>query len=215
MRHPADPSYSHAFNTLRLFFHPPDGVAEKTWEKSGKAPGYKFFTVAQLPFGRYDAKSLKARKESAVGKSITQKMIEAHLVSGDRARERDRHPDRPDPHPGRHGHDGLPAVRGHGHPAGARPSCPSATWTTTRSRPASRTPTTTGTCRPWRRKYGICLSRAGNGICHQVHLERFGAPGKTLLGSDSHTPTGGGIGMIAIGAGGLDVAWPWAASRST
>src|SRR5512146_2205094 len=55
-------------------------------------------------------------------------------------------------------------------------------------------------------KYGIRFSRAGNGICHQVHLERFGAPGKTLLGSDSHTPTGGGIGMLAIGAGGLDVA---------
>jgi aconitate hydratase len=56
------------------------------------------------------------------------------------------------------------------------------------------------------RKYGIRLSRAGNGICHQVHLERFGLPGATLLGSDSHTPTGGGIGMIAVGAGGLDVA---------
>ena len=55
-------------------------------------------------------------------------------------------------------------------------------------------------------KHGIHYSRAGNGICHQVHLERFGAPGKTLLGSDSHTPTGGGIGMMAIGAGGLDVA---------
>lgn len=55
-------------------------------------------------------------------------------------------------------------------------------------------------------KYGIIYSKAGNGICHQVHLERFGRPGKTLLGSDSHTPTGGGIGMLAIGAGGLDVA---------
>lgn len=55
-------------------------------------------------------------------------------------------------------------------------------------------------------KYGLYFSRPGNGICHQVHLERFGKPGKTLLGSDSHTPTGGGIGMIAIGAGGLDVA---------
>jgi len=55
-------------------------------------------------------------------------------------------------------------------------------------------------------KYGIIYSKAGNGICHQVHLERFGKPGKTLLGSDSHTTTGGGIGMIAIGAGGLDVA---------
>jgi len=55
-------------------------------------------------------------------------------------------------------------------------------------------------------KYGIKFSRPGNGICHQVHLERFGIPGKTLLGSDSHTPTGGGIGMIAMGAGGLDVA---------
>jgi aconitate hydratase len=55
-------------------------------------------------------------------------------------------------------------------------------------------------------KYGIIYSRAGNGICHQVHLERFGQPGKTLLGSDSHTPTAGGIGMIGIGAGGLDVA---------
>lgn len=55
-------------------------------------------------------------------------------------------------------------------------------------------------------KFGLVFSRPGNGICHQVHLERFGKPGKTLLGSDSHTPTGGGIGMIAIGAGGLDVA---------
>ncbi len=55
-------------------------------------------------------------------------------------------------------------------------------------------------------KYGIFYSKAGNGICHQVHLERFGRPGKTLLGSDSHTPTNGGIGMVAIGAGGLDVA---------
>jgi len=55
-------------------------------------------------------------------------------------------------------------------------------------------------------KYGIRFSRPGNGICHQVHLERFGVPGMTLLGSDSHTPTGGGLGMIAIGAGGLDVA---------
>ncbi len=55
-------------------------------------------------------------------------------------------------------------------------------------------------------KYGLYFSRPGNGICHQVHLERFGVPGKTLLGSDSHTPTGGGIGMIAIGSGGLDVA---------
>ena len=53
---------------------------------------------------------------------------------------------------------------------------------------------------------GVVFSRPGNGICHQVHLERFGAPGKTLLGSDSHTPTNGGIGMMAIGAGGLDVA---------
>lgn len=56
------------------------------------------------------------------------------------------------------------------------------------------------------KKRGISFSRPGNGICHQVHLERFGIPGKTLIGSDSHTPTGGGLGMIAIGAGGLDVA---------
>lgn len=55
-------------------------------------------------------------------------------------------------------------------------------------------------------RYGIIYSKAGNGICHQVHLERFDAPGKTLLGSDSHTPTGGAMGMLAIGAGGLDVA---------
>jgi aconitate hydratase len=55
-------------------------------------------------------------------------------------------------------------------------------------------------------KYGIYFSRPGNGICHQVHLERFGVPGETLLGSDSHTPTGGGLGMLAIGSGGLDVA---------
>jgi len=56
------------------------------------------------------------------------------------------------------------------------------------------------------KKHGIRFSRPGNGICHQVHLERFGIPGKTLIGSDSHTPTGGGIGMLAFGAGGLDVA---------
>lgn len=56
------------------------------------------------------------------------------------------------------------------------------------------------------KKYGIYFSKPGNGICHQVHLERFGVPGETLLGSDSHTPTNGGIGMLAIGAGGLDVA---------
>ena len=55
-------------------------------------------------------------------------------------------------------------------------------------------------------RYGAYFSRPGNGICHQVHLERFGAPGKTLLGSDSHTPTDGGLGALAIGAGGLDVA---------
>ncbi|NLI78057.1 MAG: aconitate hydratase, partial [Candidatus Riflebacteria bacterium] len=55
-------------------------------------------------------------------------------------------------------------------------------------------------------KHGLVFSRPGNGICHQVHLERFARPGKTLLGSDSHTPTAGGIGSMAIGAGGLDVA---------
>jgi aconitate hydratase len=55
-------------------------------------------------------------------------------------------------------------------------------------------------------RYGIVFSRPGNGVCHQLHLERFGKPGRTLLGSDSHTPTGGGIGMFAVGAGGLDVA---------
>ncbi|MBN1254320.1 MAG: aconitate hydratase [Deltaproteobacteria bacterium] len=55
-------------------------------------------------------------------------------------------------------------------------------------------------------RYGVLFSPPGNGICHQVHLERFGVPGKTLLGSDSHTPTAGGLGMLAIGAGGLDVA---------
>ena len=56
------------------------------------------------------------------------------------------------------------------------------------------------------KKYGVVYSKCGNGICHQLHLERFGKPGKTLIGSDSHTPTGGGIGMLAMGAGGLDVA---------
>ena len=55
-------------------------------------------------------------------------------------------------------------------------------------------------------RHGILFSKPGNGICHQLHLENYGIPGKTLLGSDSHTPTGGGLGMIAIGAGGLDVA---------
>ena len=56
------------------------------------------------------------------------------------------------------------------------------------------------------KKHGIYFSRPGNGICHQIHLERFSKPGKTLIGSDSHTPTCGGIGMLAIGAGGMDVA---------
>ena len=56
------------------------------------------------------------------------------------------------------------------------------------------------------KKHGVRFSRPGNGICHQVHLERFGVPGKTLIGSDSHTPTAGGIGMLGMGAGGLDVA---------
>ncbi len=56
------------------------------------------------------------------------------------------------------------------------------------------------------KRHGVLFSKPGNGICHQLHIENFGVPGKTLLGSDSHTPTGGGIGMIAIGAGGLDVA---------
>ena len=56
------------------------------------------------------------------------------------------------------------------------------------------------------KKYGIVYSKCGNGICHQLHLERFGKPGTTLLGSDSHTPTGGGIGQVAIGAGGIDIA---------
>lgn len=56
------------------------------------------------------------------------------------------------------------------------------------------------------KKHGIYYSKPGNGICHQVHIERFGIPGQTLLGSDSHTPTGGGMAMLAIGAGGLDVA---------
>ncbi len=69
-----------------------------------------------------------------------------------------------------------------------------------------KTPTTTALFRRVAKKHGIWFSRPGNGICHQVHLERFGIPGKTLIGSDSHTPTGGGIGMLAMGAGGLDVA---------
>jgi aconitate hydratase len=56
------------------------------------------------------------------------------------------------------------------------------------------------------KRHGVLFSKPGNGICHQLHLENYGKPGKTLLGSDSHTPTGGGLGMIAIGAGGLDVA---------
>jgi len=64
-------------------------------------------------------------------------------------------------------------------------------------------------------KYGIIFSRPGNGICHQVHLERFARPGKTLIGSDSHTPTAGGVGMIAIGAGGLDVAMAMAGEPFT
>ena len=55
------------------------------------------------------------------------------------------------------------------------------------------------------RRHGVLFSKPGNGICHQLQLENYGKPGKTLLGSDSHTPTGGGLGMIAIGAGGLDV----------
>lgn len=64
-------------------------------------------------------------------------------------------------------------------------------------------------------RYGIWFSKPGNGICHQVHLERFAKPGKTLIGSDSHTPTAGACGMIAIGAGGLDVAMAMAGKPFT
>ena len=78
--------------------------------------------------------------------------------------------------------------------------------TTTRCSPALKTPTTTAISSPSQKSTASGSSRPGNGICHQVHLERFGKPGKTLIGSDSHTPTGGGIGMLAMGAGGLDVA---------
>ena len=59
------------------------------------------------------------------------------------------------------------------------------------------------------KKHGIYFSRPGNGICHQVHLERFGKPGKTLIGSDSHTPTGGGIGMLAMGWPSVPAVWTW------
>jgi len=62
-------------------------------------------------------------------------------------------------------------------------------------------------------KYGLYFSPNGNGVCHQIHLERFGVPGETLIGSDSHTPTGGGIGMLSIGAGGMDVAWALASGK--
>lgn len=65
------------------------------------------------------------------------------------------------------------------------------------------------------KRHGVLYSKPGNGICHQLHLENYGIPGKTLLGSDSHTPTGGGLGMIAIGAGGLDVAMAMAAGTYT
>ena len=73
-------------------------------------------------------------------------------------------------------------------------------------KPGFETPTTTALFKRWPKNTAFTFSRPGNGICHQVHLERFGIPGKTLIGSDSHTPTGGGIGMLAMGAGGLDVA---------
>ena len=73
-------------------------------------------------------------------------------------------------------------------------------------------PTTMSISRTWPRKYGLYYSRPGNGICHQVHLERFAVPGTTLLGTDSHTPTCGGMGVLAIGAGGLDVAIAMAGS---
>ncbi len=76
---------------------------------------------------------------------------------------------------------------------------------TTLCKPDLKMQTTTDLFKPLQ-KHGIYFSRPGNGICHQVHLERFGIPGKTLIGSDSHTPTNGGIGMLAMGAGGLDVA---------
>ena len=79
-------------------------------------------------------------------------------------------------------------------------------WTTICPRRISATPTTTGSCAPSRPATASIFPRPGNGISHQVHLERFSVPGKTLLGSDSHTPTAGGAGMLALGAGGLDVA---------
>ena len=120
-------------------------------------------------------------------------------------RKRNRHPHRPDPDSGRDGDHGLSSVRGHGHRAPATELSVSyidhnTLQTGFENADDHRYLLSVA------RSYGIRLSRAGNGICHQVHLERFGKPGATLLGSDSHTPTGGGIGMAAIGAGGLDVA---------
>ena len=93
-----------------------------------------------------------------------------------------------------------------GHDRGRGRDARSSTSTTTSSRSTSRTRTTTGSSRRWRRKYGVWFSRPGNGICHYIHCERFATPGKTLIGADSHTTQSGSLGMIAIGAGGLDVA---------
>ncbi len=64
------------------------------------------------------------------------------------------------------------------------------------------------------KKFGVWYSRPGNGVSHPVHMERFGKPGRTLLGSDSHTPAAGSLGMFAVGAGGLEWPWPWPGNRS-
>ena len=142
-----------------------------------------------------------------MGKSVTRKIIEQHLVDGRvGGRAGDRHPDRPDPHAGRHRHDGLPAVRGDGRPAGQdravgqlRGPQHAADRLRERRRPPVP-PDDRGEVRH------LLLARRATASATRSTSSGSASPGKTLLGSDSHTPTGGGIGMIAIGAGGLDVA---------
>ncbi len=144
--------------------------------------------------------------------TLTKKLISSHLVSGDMT------PGTGDFHPKTLTQDSTGTMaylqlEAMGFPA-SKPGSPWHISTTIRSSPALKTPTTINTSTPSVKTRGVPF-RAGNGICHQVNLERFGKPGWTLLGSDSHTPTGGGIGMLAIGAGGLTLPWPWAAGRIT
>ena len=142
-----------------------------------------------------------------MNRNMTEKLIAAHLVSGELVPgERDQHRDRPDPDAGRARDHGVPRVRGHRGGAGPKTKLSVSYVDHLTLQEGFENSDDHQYLMTVADSYGVLFSKPGNGICHQVHLERLTRPGWTLLGSDSHTPTAGAVGMLAIGAGGLDVA---------